>query len=291
MIKIAVASGKGGTGKTTIAAHTAHYLAKKHQNIEYIDCDVEEPNGHFFLKPKWNQESPVFSDNPEINKEICTGCGKCAEICQFNAIICLNKNAMAFSELCHSCGGCSLVCPVQAITYKKNQIGTIHCGKSGNIDFYQGLLQIGKAMSPPLIRELKKKSKNISYSIFDCPPGASCPAVESIRDSDYVILVTEPTPFGLNDLKISIDMVRELKVPFGIFINRFDLGNNETEEYCQKENIPIIGRIPNDRKIAYLYSKGSLFTEEIPDYKNVFAQMMKQIENFLITQQPTEYKE
>jgi MinD superfamily P-loop ATPase len=282
-MKIAIASGKGGTGKTTIALNLASVLAGSSIKTTYVDCDVEEPNGHIFLKPEIDKSDNVAIPIPLVDLEKCTLCGMCSEICEFSAIAVTPKTVVVFKDMCHGCGGCFHVCPVDAISETDNVIGIIEIGKSGDINFMHGKLDIGKAFSPPIIRELKRNTPSDGVTILDSPPGTSCPVIESISDSDYVILVTEPTPFGVNDLKLSVEMVRQLEVPFGILINRSDIGDDEVIRYCKKEQLDIILQIPDDREIAVAYSHGKLAVDEIPkyidDFKNLFKKIQKAVQD------------
>jgi MinD superfamily P-loop ATPase len=273
---LSIASGKGGTGKTTVAVNLALSL-EDGQNIQFLDCDVEEPNSHFFLKPEIIEAHPVFLPIPEILEDKCTYCGRCAEVCAYNAIAVLKENVLVFPELCHGCGGCSLLCPEQAIKEKGQRIGTIEFGVVNNLKFIQGRLDIGQAMSPPLIREIKKNIHSDKTVIIDAPPGTSCPVIESVKGSDVSLLVTEPTPFGLNDLRLSVDTLREMKLPFGIIINRSDIGDRKVEDYCQEENIPVLMTIPTDRDIAVAYSRGKTIIEIKPEYKAKFRQLFDKI--------------
>ncbi len=271
---ISVASGKGGTGKTTISTSIALSLEK---NVQFLDCDVEEPNAHLFLKPEKENTESVYVQVPVVDRELCTYCGECGKICRSHAIVSVKKSILVFPQLCHSCGGCMAVCPVNAIEEVQREIGVIESGKRGDIEFYHGILNIGEAMSPPLIKEVKKKINREKTVIIDAPPGTTCPVVETIRGSDFVILVTEPTPFGLNDLEIAVGMTRIMKIPFGIIINRSDIGDDRVVKYCKKENIPVLLEIPNDRKIAEGYSRGITLVENRPEWKDKFEKVMKGI--------------
>jgi len=272
---ISIASGKGGTGKTTIAANLALSLEN---NVQYLDCDVEEPNGHIFIKPEFKQPITVGTPIPEVDKSKCTYCGKCAEICQYNAIIVIKNNVLVFPELCHSCAGCWLVCPENAISPIDRELGIIEQGNNGDVEFIHGKLRIGEAMSPPLIRKVKSEIDHAKTVIIDAPPGTSCPVIESVKKSDFVILVTEPTPFGLNDLKLAVEMVRTLKRKLGVIINRSDVGNDEVRKYCQQEQIDILMEIKNDRKIAEAYSRGTPLVELYSDYREKFLALYREIE-------------
>lgn len=273
---LSIASGKGGTGKTTVAVNLALSLEES-QNIQFLDCDVEEPNAHFFLKPKITESSPVFLPIPEILEDRCTFCGKCAEVCAYNAIAVLKDNVLVFPELCHGCGGCSLLCPEEAVKEKGQRIGVKELGTANHLQFIQGRLDIGQAMSPPLIREIKKHIHPDRTVIIDAPPGTSCPVIEAVKDSDVSLLVTEPTPFGLNDLRLSVETLREMKVPFGIVINRSDIGDRQVQEYCEDEHIPVLMTIPLDRDIAVAYSKGQTIIETQPEYRIKFRQLFERI--------------
>lgn len=278
-MKIAVASGKGGTGKSTISINLALILSKNGKNVALLDCDVEEPNCHIFLKPQITSVIEQHLDVPFIDEEKCTGCGECSRFCEFNCLAVANKKVIVFSELCHSCGGCALICPENAISWQKRLTGTIEKGKSSNLDFYHGKLKVGEPMSPPLIKELKKTvDGELSASflqILDCPPGTSCPVVASVGDADFVVLVTEPTPFGLNDLKLAVDMIKELKKPFGIVINKSNENDALIEDYTREENISILVKLPDDRKIAEAYSKGEIIIDVLPEYENIFTELAK----------------
>ena len=273
-MKIAVASGTGGTGKTTVAANLA---SRNGQSVAYLDCDVEEPNGHIFLKPDITQRGPVGMLIPRVDKEKCTLCGKCGEICRYSAIVCLGKEVLVFPELCHACGGCALVCSDDAITEVGRDIGLLETGRAGRICFVHGCLNVGEAMSPPVIKAVKAAAPEAELVITDAPPGTSCPVIESIRDCDFVLLVTEPTPFGLNDLKLAVEMVRVLELPFGVLINRADVGDRAVHEYCSEEHIAVLAEIPDDRRIAEAYSRGEMVCEVLPDYQSRFVQLLKDL--------------
>lgn len=265
-MKIAVASGKGGTGKTTIAVN----LAMSIDNAMLIDCDVEGPNSHIFFKTQMKKIKDVSIPAPVFDLDTCTLCGKCVEFCQYNSISIVGEKLLFFEELCHGCGGCKIICPVDAITERDHHIGIISNGGNEALELYSGLLNIGEPFGVPIIRELKAYADDSKITILDSPPGTACPAVEAMRDSDYVILVTEPTPFGLHDLTLSVDIIREIGTPFGVVVNRDGIGDDRVEKYCMDENIPLLAKIPNDINIARLYSKGIPIVEEMPEYKALF---------------------
>jgi len=276
-MKIAVASGKGGTGKTTIATNLARLLAQRGERVQYLDCDVEEPNGHIFLKPSIEDTSDVMVLVPEVNLERCTGCGKCGQLCQYSAIVVLKDAALTFEQLCHSCGGCSLVCPNDAIVEKGTPIGIIRTGISLGIGFVQGRLKIGDVRSPALIKEVKRHAADDGIVVIDAPPGTSCPVIEAVSDTDYVLLVTEPTPFGLNDLELAVGMVRAMKLPFAVVINRSDSGDDRVCRYCEQEDIEILSSLPDDRRVAEAYSSGHMAIDLIPEYAVYFENMVESI--------------
>ena len=271
---LSIASGKGGTGKTTVAVNLALSLEKNHA-LQFLDCDVEEPNAHFFLKPEISRTETVYLPVPEIMEERCTFCGKCAEVCAYNALAVLKETVLVFAELCHGCGGCSLLCPEEAIKEKGQRIGVMEFGTSNTISFIHGKLDIGQAMSPPLIREIKKQADSNRLVIIDAPPGTSCPVIESVKGSDVSLLVTEPTPFGLNDLKLAVETLRELRIPTGVVVNRFGSGDSRVEDFCRRENLPILMTIPMDRDIAVAYSEGRSIIATQPQYRKAFMELFE----------------
>lgn len=279
--KIAVASGKGGTGKTTIATNLAVSLASSAQRVLYVDCDVEEPNGHIFLKPTIRSTERVGVPVPDVDVERCTACGKCGEACQFSAIVCINESVLTFPELCHGCGGCAMACPEDAIREVNREIGYIEQGSSDGIGFVHGTMKIGEAMSAPLIHAVKRTLPDDAIAILDAPPGTSCPVIEAVKDTDFVILVTEPTPFGLNDLKLAVEMVRALDIEHGVVINRCDVGDDEVRLYCLGESVPLLLEIPDDRRVAEAYSRGYMAIEALPELKQEFLELWEQIQRRL----------
>jgi MinD superfamily P-loop ATPase len=274
---IAIASGKGGTGKTTVAVNLAYTMARLGEKVQYLDCDVEEPNGHIFLKPKIDRSQQVTIDIPQVVLEKCIGCGKCGEICQFSAIICIKEQVLTFEQLCHSCGGCWRICPTGAIEPKPLKIGDVEMGQAGNIDFIGGRLCIGNVRSPTLIKEVKRHTNEDYIAIIDVPPGTSCPVVEAVKGADFVLLVTEPTPFGLNDLKLAVDLVRKMGLPFAVAVNRYDIGNEEVEKYCGAENIDIVMKLPDDRRVAEVYSTGQIIVDVFSEHSKRFSELYEYI--------------
>jgi len=270
---ISVASGKGGTGKTTVAVSLA-ISASAHGDVQLIDCDVEEPNSHIFLRPEITSQEPVGTLIPEVDEGKCTGCGRCQEVCAFNAIVVLGKSVLTFQELCHGCGACAFFCPEDAITEVEREIGLIRSGNAGDIGFVDGILNVGEAMATPLIRAVKRRIDSSKLVIIDAPPGTSCPVIESVKGSSYSILVTEPTPFGLNDLVLAVEVLRKLDIPFGVVINRSDVGDDRVDRYCHEEGIPVLMRLPMDRRIAEAYSAGLPIVEAIPEYRKAFSDLL-----------------
>ncbi len=277
---ISVASGKGGTGKTTIATNLALSCGG---DVQFLDCDVEEPNAHLFIRPDVREIIAVSTPVPEVDMEKCTLCGKCSEICQFNAIVVLGETVLPFPELCHSCGGCMLVCPEKAILETGRELGVIERGSRNGMEFIHGKLRIGEAMAPPLIRKVREYQRPDILTIIDAPPGTSCPVITSMRGADFVLLVTEPTPFGLHDLKLAVGAVEILGIPCGLVINRSDMGDDHVREYAESEGLPILMEIPFDRKIAEAYSRGEMIIDAISGWKERFLDLHRRIES-IVTQ-------
>lgn len=273
---IAVASGKGGTGKTTVSVALA---LSSDTEVTLLDCDVEEPNTGLFLSVEMSHEEIVSIKVPLINAEKCSGCGACASFCRFNALAMVNKKVLVFPELCHGCGGCMLVCPERAITEKDERIGVIRKGKTGNITFIEGTLDVGRAMSPPLIRAVKKSTAPGAVTIIDCPPGTSCPMLTAVKGADYALLVTEPTPFGLHDLTLAVKTLRETTIPFGVIINRSDAGDDRVVRWCEKERIRILMQIPEDRRVAEAYSRGESILSADASYRETFSELRRFLES------------
>ncbi len=278
-MQIAVASGKGGTGKTTIATSLALSLAKL-AKVRYFDCDVEAPNGHIFLKPVFDQISPAVILIPQIQPEKCTACGHCVEVCQFHALAKVGKTILVFPQLCHGCGSCTWNCPENAIIEVPNPIGTLERGMAReNIAFLRGQLTISEPMATPIIRQLKKMEQPSEdfVDIFDAPPGASCSVVETLQGVDFALLVTEPTPFGLHDLKQMIGIVRDMNIPAGLVINRDGIGDDSLEELIKQEQLPILLRVPFNRLLAENLAAGQSLVDVMPEYREVLVKLYQEI--------------
>jgi MinD superfamily P-loop ATPase len=278
---IAIASGKGGTGKTTVATSLAKALSKIGTPVSYLDCDVEAPNAHLFLAPSFDKRINVDILIPQVDEAKCSGSGRCGEVCEFHAIVVLGGKPLVFPDLCHGCGSCTLECPEKAISEIPKTLGVLESGPAGDqFYFARGLLNVGEPMAVPVINQLKKwKNHNsVETIILDSPPGTSCPVVESIRGADFVLLVTEPTPFGLHDLKLAVQLVDELNIPTGVIINRDGVGDTHVDEYCQDAGIPILMRIPLEQKIGQAIAQGKLLIDIHPIYGDQFVQLYKRIE-------------
>jgi len=279
---ISVASGKGGTGKTTVAVNLALTL-RSGSPVQFLDCDVEEPNAHFFLKPRFGESREVHTPIPEVDEKLCTYCGRCAEVCAYNALAVVKDAVLIFSELCHGCGACCLLCPETAIKETGKRVGVLESGWAGDIRFVHGRLDIGQAMSPPLIRALKKEMDPGRTVVIDAPPGTSCPVIESLKRSDFCLLVTEPTPFGRHDLELAAGAAKKMGIPSGVVINRASLRNGEGEvrELCAREGIPVLMSIPFDREIAEAYSRGQTIIDALPAYRTAFLDLFEDIKKLL----------
>lgn len=271
---ISVASGKGGTGKTTISVNMALALGS---GVELLDCDVEEPNAHLFLKPIIERSEKVEVPVPLVDLQKCTFCRKCSDICRFNALAVVGKKVLVFQELCHSCGGCMAVCPEGAITETGRELGIINFGKREAIRFINGQLRVGEAMSPPLIKQVRAAANPQLITIIDAPPGTSCPVIAAMNGADFILMVTEPTPFGLHDLKLAVEAVRMLGIPCGLVINRADIGDRKVFYYAISENLPVLMTIPFDRRIAEAYSRGKNIVEEFPEWRQRFRELFDKI--------------
>lgn len=270
---ITIASGKGGTGKTLLATGLAQVVAAAGTTpVHLLDCDVEEPNAALFLRPTLTQAEEVNVLVPKVDLERCTFCGRCAEVCAFHALAVVREQVLLFPELCHGCGSCARQCPSQAIVEESRHLGRVEAGGAGRVRFAQGLLDVGQAMATPVIRRLKEWAMPADHEralvVLDAPPGNACPVVEALRGSDYAVLVTEPTPFGLHDLVVAVELARdELGLPVGVVINRDGVGDRSVDDYCARAGVPILLRIPLDRRIAEAYSEGALWVDALPEYR------------------------
>jgi MinD superfamily P-loop ATPase len=273
-MKIAMASGKGGTGKTTVCVNLAQVYGSP---VQLLDCDVEEPNAHLFLKGLVRSQETVTLPIPEVDQSLCDACGECSRFCQYHAIASFGTKPLVFPEMCHGCGGCALVCPKKAIHEVDKRIGVVETIQAENITLIQGLLDVGVAMAPPLIRAVKTRVQPGRPAILDAPPGTSCPVVTVLRGADFVVLVTEPTPFGLHDLKLAVEMVQQLRIPFGVVVNRMGIGDDRVHVFCKNEDIPILLEIPDDRRIAEAYSRGELIVEALPEYRAHFERLREAV--------------
>ena len=272
---ISVASGKGGTGKTTIATNLALSIQS---DVQFLDCDVEEPNAHLFLHPEFQETRAVNTPVPEIDLNKCTFCGKCAEICRFKAIaVIADTTVLTFPELCHGCGGCQAVCPENAIVETDRELGALEKGYCGDLSFIHGRLRVGEAMSPPLIKHVRACARPDQVTIIDAPPGTSCPVIAAMKDTDFVLLVTEPTPFGLHDLKLAAGAVDILGIPSGLVINRSDVGDDRVKKFAMEAGLPVLMEIPFDRRIAEAYSRGEMIVEVMPEWRNRFSKLYDRI--------------
>ena len=276
-MQLAIASGKGGTGKTTVATNLATVASQNGQTVAYLDCDVEEPNGHIFLKPTLDRRRPVTELVPDVDVARCTLCGQCAVICQYNAIACLGGQVLIYPELCHSCGGCQLVCPTGAIQEIPREMGLLETGHAGAIRFAHGLLNVGEVRAIPVIQAVQSAIEQVDTRIIDAPPGTSCPVIEAVRGCDLVVLVTEPTPFGFHDLKLAVEMTRAVRVPTAVVINRAGLDGVDIHGYCTARRIPVLAEIPDDRRLAQAYSRGDIACQVLPEYQSIFSDLLDAI--------------
>jgi MinD superfamily P-loop ATPase len=282
---IAIASGKGGTGKTTVATSFALALSDSGFKVFFLDCDVEAPNAHIFLQPDLNQKKPVTLPVPQVNDNLCSACGRCAEVCQYNAIVVFGRKTLVFPQLCHGCGSCTLECPEGAITEIPRELGVLEAGSTPTkVEFAHGILNVGEPMAVPIISQLKdwQDFSKGDIVILDSPPGASCPVVASVRGADYVLLVTEPTPFGLHDLKLAVELTRELNTPAGVIINRDGIGNHDVEDYCLQAGIPILLKIPFEMNIGKGIAEGKALTDIHPEYRHLFTDLYNKVTGLAI---------
>ena len=275
-MRIAIASGKGGTGKTTIAVNLALSLVER-ESVQFIDCDVEEPNAHIFLKPRIKHVHSVEKLLPEVDESLCNQCGECAKACEFNAIAVIGKKVLVYNELCHGCGLCKMVCPTGAISEVPHELGVVESGEARGFPFSRGLLNIGEAMATPIVHTLKEGLDPDRLAILDAPPGTGCPTIAALHGADVALLVTEPTPFGLHDLKAAVGVARSLKLPIAVIINRNGIGDDQVERYCEQEGLPIPLKIPFDREIAVLYSEGTPLVDALPAWKERFIHLYHEI--------------
>jgi MinD superfamily P-loop ATPase len=272
---VAVASGKGGTGKTTVAVHLARMLRGE---VELLDCDVEAPNDHLFLRPTRESVEPVGILVPKVDVELCTACGQCSEICQYNALAVLRDRVIVFPELCHGCGGCALACPERAISEVSRPIGVVESGGADGVRLIQGRLNVGEALAPPLIRAVRARARGDGLVLIDSPPGTSCSMIAAVRAADLSLLVTEPTPFGLNDLKLAVEALRTLGIPSMVVVNRAGTGDRRVHEYCADQDLEIALEIPDDRRIAEAYARGEDLTVAVPGTKMLFEELADRIQ-------------
>ncbi|BBO75270.1 cobyrinic acid a,c-diamide synthase [Desulfosarcina widdelii] len=275
---ISIASGKGGTGKTTVATNIAVSVEGP---VQLLDCDVEEPNAHLFLRPEIEESRVVTTPVPKIDLDRCDRCRKCAQICRFKAIAVAGDLVLTFPELCHSCGGCMAICPQGAITETGRELGVVETGAMNGVSFVHGRMRVGEAMSPPLIRLVRERTWDRGLTLIDAPPGTSCPVIAAMKNTDFVLLVTEPTPFGLHDLKLAVEAVRTLGIPMGLVLNRSDLGDDKVKDYAQSEGVPILMEIPFDRQIAESYSRGEMFVQVLPEWRTRFRNLVEQIKTLV----------
>lgn len=279
-MKIAIASGKGGTGKTTLSTNLAAFIAER-EAVVLADLDVEEPNSGLFFRAEPVHQEVNYKAIPRWDESKCTLCGICTKVCNYHAVIRLGPSIVVFPELCHSCYACSELCPEAALPMVQKRTGILSEFRTGNLHFIESRLDIGEEQAVPSIAKTKKyaaeKYPQVRLILYDSPPGTSCPVMEAVRDADFVIMVTEPTPFGLHDLKLAVETVKVFGIPFGVVINRYGTGNKEVDGYCSKEQIPVLARIPDSRRIAELYSAGKLIYREIPEIREILEEILNTV--------------
>lgn len=284
MMRLAIASGKGGTGKTTLSSNLSAYLSHNH-SVALVDLDVEEPNSGLFIQAQKNNSQTAYRFIPEWDHNQCIYCNQCQSICKFNAIAALPEQILVFPELCHSCYACSELCPTSALPMQQYAMGTVTHYQNGTLHLVEGLLNIGEQQTPPMIEQTREfASETIpdpEITIYDAPPGTSCPVIEATKETDMVILVTEPTPFGLHDLKLSVQTMQKLGHRFAVVVNRHDDQNPLIEHYCRENNIPVAGKIPDKREIAELYSSGKLLYDKIPEVKQELEHIFEQVQTMI----------
>lgn len=276
-MRLGIASGKGGTGKTLVATNLARVMGERCL-VQYVDCDVEEPNGSIFLRPLIAQSTDVSAGVPSIDKTLCTRCGRCSSFCRFGALAVMSNGVIVFPELCHSCGGCQLVCPSGALSMRDRTVGAVQSGSAGGVRFVEGRLNVGEPMAPPVIRAALDAAGAEALVIVDSPPGTSCSVIAAIRSCDYVLLVVEPTPFGMHDFRLALETLQALGLRGGAVINREGLGDMDVDAVCRAASIPILGRIPFDRRIAEVYARGEMVVDSLPDVRTVFEALADGVE-------------
>jgi MinD superfamily P-loop ATPase len=270
-MNIAVLSGKGGTGKTFVSVNLSCVAGR----AAYVDCDVEEPNGHLFFKPQITRKTPVTVSIPQVDAAKCTGCRVCVDFCQFNALALIRQKLMVFQEICHSCGGCVLFCPEKALEERQREIGRIEEGQTGRVSFLSGCLNTGEVSGVPIIRKMMSMLPGECTAVFDCPPGSACAVMESILKADYCLLVAEPTLFGVHNLAMVHELVRLFGKPFGAVLNKCLPGSNPAQRFCEEHNIPVLAKIPYDQKLGRINSQGLVAVRESRRYQALFVQLLK----------------